>query len=508
MHHQALRVNLYTKIAPKMQHFLSYLTRFSDINVLCIGDIMLDCFVYGRIDRISPEAPVPVFAQQSEKYMLGGAGNVINNLVALGVSAQYLGFVGDDEYGKQIDSLLADIDCSKKLFKIKGHPTSLKTRLIASNNHVLRLDREEPLVHHESILLKVRKLLEKRIQAADIVLLSDYAKGTLTEKSTPYIIELCQQYNKKVLIDPKGADYGKYRGATLVKPNLKEFSQATQMSFDPKAPDFVEQVKKGARLLFERDGILNLLITLSEHGMIFVPSNDADQVIQIPTEAKFVFDVSGAGDTSLSMLGVAIAAGAEMKDAMALANVASGIVIGKLGTATVTRDEIKQQLASKSPSHLDLGKKIVSSLQAAQMAQKLKSQGQTVGFTNGCFDLMHMGHLHSFAEAKKCCDALFVGVNSDQSVKRYKGESRPIQDEQTRATLIAALEYVDYVVVFDDDNALPLIEAIKPQVIAKEGYAIADWPEAQYVESYGGKAVTLPRLEGYSSSNTISKLKD
>ncbi len=489
-----------------MQHLSSHIQHFSNTKILCIGDIMLDCFISGKVDRVSPEAPVSIFSPKDEKYMLGGAGNVLANIISLGAEATFLGYVGNDDNGKHIISLLSKIGCKSKILKVKNHPTILKTRLIANNNHILRVDKEEILSYDKEILLKAQKPLEAAIKNSDIVLLSDYAKGTFTDESTPFIINLCNKHNKKVFIDPKGSDYTKYKGATLIKPNLKEFGQATGLSLDPKSEDFNDKIKKASLKFFNDYKIENIIITLSEHGMILL-SNSDNNIVKIPTVAKEVFDVSGAGDTSLATLGVSTAANANIEDAMKLANIASGIVVGKLGTATTTKQELENAINSKNPNDIK-HKKIITAKQASEISQSLQKQGKTVGFTNGCFDLMHLGHLHSFIEAKSNCDILFVGINSDKSVKKYKGEDRPIQDEKTRSLLVSSLEYVDYVIVFDDDTALSLIEEIKPNIIAKEGYEIENWPEAKKVISYGGKAITLPKLDGYSTSSTILKMKD
>lgn len=249
--------------------------------------------------------------------------------------------------------------------------------------------------------------------------------------------------------------------------------------------------------------------TLSEHGMIHIAADNPDELLQIPTEAKEVFDVSGAGDTSMAMLGATLGSNVPIKDAMKLANMASGIVVGKLGTATVTPDELKFVLSQKET--LEDGwvqkRKIITLPQAEKIVAALKEKGKKIGFTNGCFDCCHLGHLHSFMQAKKHCDVLIVAVNSDASIKRYKGENRPIQDEKTRAMLLASLEFIDYVIVFGEDSPLHIVETLRPDVVAKEGYTLDQWPEGRLAQSYGGKAVILKRLEGYSTSNLVSKMK-
>ena len=483
--------------------------KFSQVKALVIGDIMLDRFIYGKVVRISPEAPVPIFQQKKEKQMLGGAGNVVANLVTLGCKTTFIGIVGNDINGATVASLLRKSGAHSHILKIEDYPTIVKTRLIAGNNHLLRTDQEEIIPVVTDLLPKFKKILTQAIKNVDIVLISDYNKGLLTPITTQIIIDICNKFGKTVIADPKGTDYSKYKDATLVKPNLKEFSEATGMKFDPLSPNFHNDVKAGAQILFSKYNIKNLLVTLSEHGMIYIPAENIDDLKQIPTEAKEVFDVSGAGDTSLATLGAAIGANISIKNAMKLANLASGIVVGKLGTATVSAEELKTVLSQKETS--DHGwnqkRKIITLQQAENIVKNLKENKKVIGFTNGCFDCCHLGHLNSFMEAKKLCDVLIVAVNSDASIKRYKGENRPIQDEKTRAILLASLEFIDYVIVFEEDSPLHIVEKLKPDIVAKEGYTLDKWPEGRLAISYGGKAITLKRLEGYSTSNLVEKMK-
>ena len=464
----------------------TYIEKFQDIRVLVIGDIMLDRFMYGKVERISPEAPVPVFKFHHEKKMLGGAGNVAANLTSLGVHCDFIGIIGKDEAGRSLSGLLSAVNVHSHLLRLADYPTIVKTRLIAGANH-----------------------LTHAVKKADIVLISDYNKGLLTPVTTQMIIDICRQFGKQTIIDPKGTDYSKYIGATLVKPNLKEFSEATGCLYNPLAADFHEQITAGAKILFDKFYIKNLLVTLSEYGMVYIPADNPDELMQIPTEAKEVFDVSGAGDTALATLGACLGAGVPIKDAMKLANTASGIAIGKLGTATVTADELKMALSQRAmpDDGWSQKKKIITLEQAKSIVKHLRDQGKRVGFTNGCFDCCHLGHLNSFMQAKKLCDVLIAAVNSDASVKRYKGPSRPIQDEKTRALLLASLEMIDYVIVFEEDSPLHIVDALRPDIVAKEGYALENWPEGKLAQSYGGKAVILKRLDGYSTSSLVEKMK-
>ena len=486
----------------------SYINNFKNVRVLCVGDIMLDEFVYGSVKRISPEAPVPVFQPTRKTKMLGGAGNVAANLRALGCKTTFMGVVGDDNQGRLIKQKLTELGADAHLTVLDNWPTIIKTRLISGATHLLRSDREEKLEISDEVFKQFITDFTNLVESADVVLLSDYNKGVLNARTTPAIIQICAKYKKPVIIDPKGTHYEKYVGATLVKPNLKEMSEATGMSYDPTSNDFHEQIACGAKKLFQEHKIQNLIVTLSEHGMLYVSAQNPSDILQIPTVAKEVYDVSGAGDTSMATLGAAIGAEMPIKDAMKLANNASGIVVGKIGTATVNVSELMESISENdSGDDWQQKRKIITLAKAKQIAENLRNAGKTIGFTNGCFDCCHLGHLYSFVQAKNNCDVLFVGMNSDASVKRNKGPERPIQDEKTRAFLLASLEMIDYVIVFDDETALPLIDEIHPDIIAKEGYKIENWPEAQRVISYGGRAIELKRLDGYSTSKLFEKIK-
>ncbi len=486
-------------------HFTSCLDRFSDVKVLVIGDIMLDIFMYGTVERISPEAPVPIFKFGHKKEMLGGAGNVAANLASLGCQTTCVSLVGEDDEAEKLSQILDGNGCRGILLPLANHLTTVKTRMIASHNHLLRADHEILCPNIRPIIRKFQEIVEREVAAADIILLSDYAKGFLTNQTARIVIEAGKRHGKPVIVDPKGRDYSKYDGAMLVKPNLKEFHDVTGMTFDPKSDHFHEDVIRGAKILFDKYRLSNLIVTLSEHGMLHISADEPSKVVQIPTEAREVYDVSGAGDTSFATLGAALGTGAGMEHALMLANIASGIVVGKLGTSCITPREIHENLNRKKGQLQS--KNIVPITEIASVLTPLRQQKKTIGFTNGCFDCMHLGHLNSFAKARAECDVLVVGINSDRSVKSYKGPDRPIQDEKTRAALVASLKCVDYVVVFNERTAERLIDIVRPDVVAKEGYSIDQWPEARQVISYGGRAVVLDRVEGYSTTNIISKVK-
>lgn len=479
----------------------SYVDRFPDTRLLCVGDMMLDTFVYGSSARLSPEAPVPVMLRQKERSMLGGAGNVVANLCRLGCQTAFAGVVGADEDGRRLRNYLLELGADAELLlELESYSTSVKTRFVAGNHHLLRVDREIPLRMTEEETALFLEKTESRLPHVDLVLLSDYGKGLFDERTTPALISLSRKYGCPVIIDPKRTDYAIYSGATLVKPNLKEFCGAIGRVLSPSSPTFREEALASGRELCRKHSIGNILVTLSEHGMMFIPGREEESSFIIPTEAQEVFDVSGAGDTSLATLGAALAAGADMEQAIRLSNAASGIVVGKFGTACASPAELKSRLMPGSSS------RILTMEQAVEKARELKLLGKRIGFTNGCFDILHPGHLQSFQLARQECDILFVGMNSDASVRRLKGEGRPVNDERSRAAMLSGLKPVDYVVIFNDDTALPLIEALRPDIIAKEGYPLERWPEGQAVVAYGGRAIELPRLEGFSTTNIIRKL--
>lgn len=488
-------------MSDNIKNLASYVEKFSQLHMLCVGDMILDTFVYGKASRLSPEAPVPVLLKQKENSMPGGAGNVVANLRSMGCKTSFAGVIGQDADGDFLRNHMEKqgADCGM-LLSLPGYPTSVKTRYVSGSQHMLRVDCEEKLNLPDTELQQLLTRIESHMAGIDMVLLSDYGKGLFDERFTPAIIELSRKAGVPVIVDPKTTDYTIYRGATLVKPNRKEFEGVTGQSFDPTADGFAEAAVAAGRDVCRRYGVGNLLVTLSEHGMIYIPGNERESYEWIPTEAKEVYDVSGAGDTSLAALGASLAAGAPMKLAMRIANAASGIVVGKFGTACVTPNELKMKLEHQE--HAD----ILTVDEAAELTAKLRAQGMIVGFTNGCFDILHPGHLSSFERARDLCDVLFVGLNSDESVRRLKGPTRPVNNQEARSAMVVALKAVDHVVIFEEDTALPLIERLRPDVIAKEGYPLERWPEGQLVVSYGGKAVELPRVEGFSTTSIVEKI--
>lgn len=478
----------------------------SKARILVLGDLMLDRFVQGEVERISPEAPVPVFRWGAEREMLGGAGNVVANLHALGVKSALACRVGADAEAERVARLLKDAEAELLAVRSATVPTIQKTRFVAKGHHVLRMDREKiaPLTaaEEETLLADVARALPN----FDLVVFSDYAKGLFSTSFATQAITLCRAAGKRVFIDPKGKDYRKYGGATLVKPNRKELEAVCGVTFDPSASDFLAQIICYTRRLLETCNIERAVVTLSEKGMVYV-ARDEDETVYLPTEGREVCDVSGAGDTTMSVLAAARAVGASFRRAMELANVAAGIVVGKVGTAVVTPGELQAALDAKRSLVLPFERKVFARAELPAQVKAWQKEGLKVGFTNGCFDCLHCGHLSSLYQAKEHCDRLVVALNSDASVRRLKGPTRPIQDQQTRSFVLAGLELVDAVVIFDEETALPVVEEIRPDVIAKEGYTLDRWPEAQFVTRYGGEAVTLQRVDGYSTSSMVERMQ-
>ena len=478
------------------------LSKFTGVRVLLLGDIMLDKYVYGDIERISPESPVPVLRHREEKNMLGGAGNVYRNLIALsGKQHVFLSATGEDQYFDIIKNLLDDTG-KYYLFTEPQRNTTVKTRLIAQNQQTIRYDIETTFPLNEELYKNILSVYMEELESCDVVVLSDYNKGFFCKDFLQAIIKLAKDAGKPVLIDPKGRDFSVYSGADYIKPNRKELSESA--GFSVKTTD---DVIKAARSLCSRHSIGGVIATLSEDGMIYVPASG--EVIHKKLEHNpEVFDVSGAGDTALAVLALCLASGVQITQALHIANITAQIAISKAGTATVTQDEIIHYVhrhLSEDTSE-DLFEKIVTLPQAKKFIPIWKNEGDDICFTNGCFDLLHYGHISSFLQAKKYCDRLIVALNSDSSVRKNKGPMRPIQDQKTRACILAVLQCVDLVIIFDEDTALNTVKELHPDIIAKEGYALENWAEARYVQSYGGRVVFLKRESGYSTSELVGKI--
>ncbi|MEI6558082.1 MAG: D-glycero-beta-D-manno-heptose-7-phosphate kinase [Rhodospirillaceae bacterium] len=468
--------------------------------VMCVGDVMLDRFVYGSVERISPEAPIPVLRIQRHAAMLGGAGNVAANLEALGCVPRFLSVVGNDEAGSAIlrqlvEARLAD---SCHIITENDRQTSEKTRFFANNQQLLRTDSETVAdispVSQESLLATARALLSE----VSAVILSDYGKGVLTAGVTQALIGAAVAAGKPVIVDPKGTDYRRYRGADLVTPNRRELAIASGL---PVGED--GEIVAAAKDLNHRCGLGGMVVTRSEQGLSVVTRSG--EVRHLPAEAREVFDVSGAGDTVIATLAGALGAGVPLIDAARLANLAAGVVVGKVGTAVVRRAEL---LAALHHQEWVTGEAKVLPLEgAADRVERWRHQGRRVGFTNGCFDLLHPGHVSLLQQARAACDRLVVGLNSDESVRRLKGETRPVQSELARATVLASLASVDLVVIFGEDTPLTLIRALRPDVLVKGAdYTVDRVVGAELVQAYGGRVLLADLAAGHSTTATIARM--
>lgn len=466
--------------------------------VLCIGDVMLDRYVYGSVDRVSPEAPIPVLRIQRESAMIGGAGNVAANVVALGAQCCFVSAIGDDSAGATVRELATKhIGGAGGILTEPRRRTTVKTRFIAGQQ-LLRADLETvaPVAPAWSgaLLDEVRAAAGK----AGAVILSDYGKGVLTDDVLARSIAIARDAGLPIVVDPKGSDYSIYRGASVVTPNRKELAQATGM-----ATEDDDQVVAAARRLIENCGIGAVVATRSERGMTVVTAEGG--VDHLPALAREVFDVSGAGDTVVAVLATALAVGASLTEAAQIANLAAGIVVGKVGTAVVRTSELLAELHEREWREGEA--KTVPIETAQERVARWHRQGKRVGFTNGCFDLLHPGHLSLLNQSKAACDRLIVGLNSDESVKRLKGPTRPVQSESARAAVLAALSAVDLVVIFGEDTPESLIKALRPDVLVKGAdYTIDKVVGADFVQSYGGTIVLAELVAGQSTTNTIKRL--
>lgn len=468
--------------------------------VLTVGDIMIDRYVHGVVERISPEAPIPILSIQGQTAMLGGAGNVARNLVALGAKGRFVATVGDDGAAGEVRDLLNKLDgIEANLIVAPGRQTSIKTRYLSRNQQLMRADWETqaPLPPETGALI----LDAAAAAMADcaVVVLSDYGKGVLGGDSAAVLIDAARSAGKTVIVDPKGPDFGRYRGAHVLTPNRRELGEATEM---PVQDD--DEIVAAARTLIKDYGIETVLVTQSRDGMTIVAGDGG--VTHLGAEAREVFDVSGAGDTVVSALAAALAAGANMELGAELANVAAGIVVGKVGTAVAYASDVTAALHQR---HLSTAEAKVMALDPAlDRIETWRRRGLKVGFTNGCFDLLHPGHVSLLKQARDAGDRLVVGLNSDSSARGLKGPERPVQTEAARAAVLASLAAVDMVVIFSEETPEKIITALRPDILVKG----ADWAldkvvGAGFVQGYGGKVLLVDLEEGHSTTATISRMK-
>jgi D-beta-D-heptose 7-phosphate kinase/D-beta-D-heptose 1-phosphate adenosyltransferase len=478
---------------------LPLLDKFHAARIVVVGDVMLDRFVYGTVERISPEAPIPVMNVEKSVDVPGGAANVARNIATLGARVTLVGVVGDDSTATAFRALLpACPTIEPRLIVDRLRPTSLKTRYVADGQQIMRADNES----RSSVSMEIQRLilheLDRSLVDADVVVLSDYAKGALCENVAHSAIDRCRKARKTIVVDPKSDDFSKYRGATVITPNRGELQQASKRMIESER-DLAE-----AGLTFVDQGICDVLVvTRGKDGMSVLGKDGLVQ--HLPTTARQVFDVSGAGDTVVAAIGLGLAVGGEIMEACALANVAAGIVVGKRGTAGVSTGEIAATLKPWDRRANPL--KILTLESAIELARSWREEGKQIAFANGCFDLLHPGHISLLDQARDSADRLIVGLNADLSVRRLKGPDRPVQGEIARATVLAAVKAVDAVVIFAEDTPIRLIEALEPDVLVKgSDYTLDTVVGADFVLQRGGRVLLADVLTGHSTTNTVKKV--
>lgn len=477
---------------------IDWLDRLAAAHVVCVGDVMLDRFVYGEVDRISPEAPIPVLRIAREAVTVGGAGNVARNLSALGTESRLFGVVGDDPAGREAAEVLSfENAVALSLVADGGRPTTVKTRFIAGGQQLLRTDEEQLSALPDALLSQLSTSIGAAVSdgKCSALILSDYGKGVLTDAMITASIDAARAAGIPVVVDPKGVDFTRYRGAGVITPNRRELGAASRMPVDS-----VADVAAAARHLIETCGLDAVIATRGADGMTVVSGSDE---VHLPALAREVFDVSGAGDTVVATVAAGLAAGMSVVDAAQLANVAAGLVVAKVGTAVVRLDELADGLGG-APG---LAAKILDAAALEERIAQWRARGLSVGFTNGCFDIVHPGHISLIEQASAACDRLIVALNDDASVQRLKGEGRPVQPEGARARVIASLAGVDGVVLFAEDTPQALIEAVRPDVLVKGAdYAVDEVVGGDLVASYGGRVVLADLVDGFSTTDTISRI--
>lgn len=477
---------------------IDWLDRLAAAHVVCVGDVMLDRFVYGEVERISPEAPIPVLRIAREAVTVGGAGNVARNLSAIGTETRLFGVVGDDPAGRAAAEVLSlETAVTLSLSADDARPTTVKTRFIAGGQQLLRTDEEDLTALSDGLLGQLSTDVAAAVSGGDCgaLILSDYGKGVLTDAMIKAAMDAAHAAGVPVVVDPKGVDFTRYRGAGVITPNRRELGAASRMPVDTDA-----EVAAAARHLIEACGLDAVIATRGADGMTVVTGSDE---VHLPALAREVFDVSGAGDTVVATVAAGLAAGMNVIDAAQLANVAAGLVVAKVGTAVVRLDELADGLGG-APG---LAAKIMDHAALQERVAQWRARGLSVGFTNGCFDIVHPGHISLIEQASAACDRLIVALNDDASVQRLKGAGRPVQPEGARARVIASLAGVDGVVLFAEDTPMELIEAVRPDVLVKGAdYAVDEVVGGDLVASYGGRVVLADLIDGFSTTDTISRI--
>jgi D-beta-D-heptose 7-phosphate kinase/D-beta-D-heptose 1-phosphate adenosyltransferase len=489
---------------PEKIKSLPWLSQGRQFSVAIIGDIILDEYIEGDVSRISPEAPVPVLLVTDRHFSAGGAANTALNIQLAGGQARLFGVWGEDEAATNLASVLARLGLDKhSLIKLEDRPTIRKTRVTTKNQQMIRIDWEK--VHPIAEDIQSQIFQQLRTSEFDAILISDYGKGTLPAGFISKIIQFANETQKPVIVDPKGKDFSRYKGADLITPNFKEACEA--LGLDPTEPWVGEDLGKRLQAQYQ---LRDVLITMGARGMVLVPKESDRKPIYHKPKAREVFDVSGAGDTVAAIISLALACGSEYEAALELANLAAGIVVEKWGTQPITRGELEEALHQDQATsfHFATGKKILDFKQLLELRFGQSLHHQKIVFTNGCFDILHSGHIEYLEAARGKGDFLIVGVNSDESVRRLKGPSRPINRLSERMRLLASLACVDYVVSFDDDTPLKLIEGIRPDVLIKGAdYQIEDIVGAKSVLQHGGSVETIALVPGASTTEIIKRIK-
>jgi len=474
------------------------LARMSEVRVLVVGDVMLDRFVYGSVSRVSYEAPIPVLSVDREAAMPGGAGNAARNAAALGGRVTLVGVVGADGAGQELRHLIArHPGLVDRLVVDPARPTTRKTRFVAQGQQLLRADREIGAALPDEVARAVLAQVKEALRTCDVVILSDYAKGVLDDTVLRGILGDARTAGIPVVADPKAADLRRYAGATLVKPNRQELAAATGIACDTDA-----EVVAAAEQVIAATGIPGIAVSRAERGLSLVRRGCPP--LHLPAQAREVFDVSGAGDTLVAALALGLGAGMDAAEAAWLANLASGLVVEKVGTAIVQPDEILTRAHEQTV--LDTDAKVLPRSLAVKRIGRWRSEGARIGFTNGCFDLIHPGHVALLRQSRAACDRLVVGLNTDASVRRLKGPERPVQSETARSIVLASLAAVDLVILFDEDTPLSLIEAVRPEVLVKGAdYRLEDVVGGDFVRGYGGQVLLADLVDGQSTSSMIAR---
>lgn len=470
------------------------LHQVKNCRVLIYGDFMVDKYIIGNVKRISPEAPVPILEVTKTQSKLGGAGNVVNNVMTLGAATRVIGCVGSDADGEWIQNRLgekgADIDFLKCDESVK---TIVKTRIVSKNQQYMRLDEEVIKDIPDEYAVFVRENIEKILDGITVIIISDYAKGAITKELSQFIIKEANKRGIPVVVDPKGKDYSKYCGATVCTPNTNELKVVSGMELDTE-----EDIIRAGKKVQKEVNLTYLMLTRSEKGISVFKE---DEKKDFPAIEKDVVDVTGAGDTVVSTVALCLGAGYPIEECCVLANFAASVVCSKFGAATVSMNELLESVNYSGEF------KVIDVNVAKYIIRSLKEKGKKIVFTNGCFDLVHAGHISSFTQAKDMGDVLIVAVNSDASVKRLKGEKRPIINEENRMKMLCALECVDYVILMEEDTPVQLIQALQPDVAVKgKDWEGKDIPEKKIVESYGGQMRFIELEQGLSTTNIISKI--